>query len=139
MYFFMVISVFHGMNVLLVFFSYKRFTQCLKGTYFRFQSVSTYSIAMKSVDTYYLMHMQIPLNHLPPDTYMTEEKRMLSKLLYYWLEYQLCSLRNHKTIPAIPLGISSEGMGFEIVLSSPFVEPTVFTLVLCHTSESLPK
>ena len=94
---------------------------------------------MKSVDTYYLMHMQIPLNHLPPDTYMTEEKRMLSKLLYYWLEYQLCSLRNHKTIPAIPLGISSEGMGFEIVLSSPFVEPTVFTLVLCHTSESLPK
>lgn len=51
----------------------------------------------------------------------------------------LRSLRNHKAIPAVPLGTSSEGMGFEIVLSSPFVEPTVFTLVLCHTSESLPE
>lgn len=111
----------------------------MKGTCVCSQSFSTYNSVMKSVDIYYFTHVQISLDHLPPDTYMTQKKRMLLKLLYYWLEYKLYSLRNRKTITALPLGISSGGTGFKIVSSSLLVEPTVFRLVLLHTNESLPE
>ena len=92
---------------------------------------------MNSVDISHFTHVQIPVDHLSASLY-EREKKML-KLLYYWLEYQLHSLRNHRMITALPLVISSEGMGCEIVSSSLLVEPTVFELVLGHTNESLPE
>lgn len=75
-----------------------------------FQSVSTYSIAMTWIHIILCLCRYLWTIRL--QTLRWQGKRMLLKLLYYQLEYQLRSLRNHKSDPCRTFGHFFRGDGF---------------------------
>lgn len=95
---------------------------------------STYSTTMSSCRHTSLTHVLISLKHLLPVIYMTKKRNSVEATVTLDGVPAILLRKSHKTVSALPVDISPEGMSFVIVSSSLSVESE---LVLRHTNESL--